>query len=640
MTMPLSIEQTQAHNGFHFEGNLKIDNEVSIFIGKNGAGKSRFFQCIKSGTAKIELDGSLLEPGSEVTFLTHTELMPQFTTQHDQNGYDAKLINIIKSYNQHKDLLSKPYNPNYDANILMRRTHFQETYSDLHKSMSLISKKTGKNIAELSDEDIMLHYERSPSVSLGNYDIATLFNQYVKKWHINEFNQWRKYKGKNVPSYSDDEFTAKFGPPPWVALNEILKSVFDGKFYFSCPNMESITFDHQTYLLDYSGKSIPTENLSTGEKTLLWLALSLFNTQYHNSDLVPSPKLLLLDEPDAYLHPKMVEKMYAMLQEFHNKFKTWSMFITHSPTTAALAPADSIYAVSPNKIEKIDKDSAIAELLEGVPQISIDPAKRRQVFVESYYDSQIFQELFNYLKNRSKKINPKISLTFVSSGGKVPSEYISQKVKQIFGIKDDEKINEFLLAVNGGGSCSQVYGIVESLNSVGPRFARGLVDWDSKNNHTEDVRVFAKGYAYAIENVFLDPISILFLAHFLDPISYSMIKFCNRDITPKEWMQSEELLQKSLDHYIETIIGKTNSKNSKIMYRSGIEVLTDTEYLQMNGHDLERIIYEKIPKLKTIARPQRDGDLKYAIVTKSMIAASSGDLIPLFIESELAKLQE
>lgn len=331
--------------------------------------------------------------------------------------------------------------------------------------------------------------------------------------------------------------------------------------------------------------------------------------------------------------------MYLTLTEFNKKFNTRILLISHSPTTAALAPDNSIYLVEVNKITSIDKDYAIAELLDGVPQISIDPANSRQVYVESIYDSQIFQALFNHLRSKATALNSKISMTFISSGPKMPSELIESKMRQLLDITDSGKIQGFITAINGVGNCNQVYGAVYSLNSSGYTGIKGLVDWDEKNIPTLHVQVFAQNYAYAIENVILDPLCILLQLHLLDPTKYSMVNYCGENVTWAEWLQRSDLLQASLDYYLQLILKVNNAKDAQLCYRSGITLHTDNQYLRMQGHALEARIFQCFPELNRIARPQREGELKFTIVTTMMIGATNGNLIPIVIENALAELQ-
>lgn len=632
----LKINQTNPQNGFQIHAELEVRTPISVFVGKNGGGKSRFFLAIKSGIAIVELNGNKLTPATDISFL-EKELVPHFGAYHDVNSHRQTLIQTIRNYKEIAPALDQPF-VNGEHHLGMR-AGAGLTGAQLHLFANRTAQQIGKKASELSEEEITLYFENPLQNSLGGHEVAALFNRYVKRLHDNEYNIYQKSKGKIVPAYSAEEFVEKFGKKPWNLLNDILQKVFDGKFSVATPDVESTTFDHPAPLLDTSGNSIQTVDLSTGEKTLLWLALSLFNTQYHGIDLLTAPKLLLLDEPDAYLHPKMVEKMYLVLSEFHKTFNTWVMLISHSPTTAALAPDDSIYVVEPNKIKPIDKDGAIAELLDGVPHISVDPENRRQVFVESYYDALLFQALFDFLKTRSPKVNAKISVTFVASGPKVPAEYVEQKLRQILAINDQGKINEFMLAINGGGNCDQVFGMVNSLNANGASMVRGLVDWDTKNQPTSTVKVFAHDYAYAIENVFLDPLSLLLQLHLKEPKKYSIQSFCGVDCKLKEWIGSEVLLQSSIDHYIKLILGDENKKDDPITYMSGISLRTDRRYLRMKGKDLERLVIERIPGVKGLSNHQGDGALKHAIVIKAMIAASSGELIPQLIEDVFAALQ-
>jgi len=250
------------------------------------------------------------------------------------------------------------------------------------------------------------------------------------------------------------------------------------------------------------------------------------------------------------------------------------------------------------------------------------------------------QALFNHLKGKASKLSPKISMTFISAGPKMPSDRIASKIRQILGTADGEKIQECITAINGAGSCSEVYGAVESLNSAGYIGIKGLVDCDEKNNTTSNVQVFAENYAYAIENVILDPLCILLHLHISNPSTYSMEKLCGENIPWADWLQSTALLQNSLDYFLRSVLSSENVKDERILYKSGIALQTDKRYLRMHGHTLEATILQRFPELKGIARPQREGELKFKIVTSIMITASGGKLIPNVIEESFAELQK
>ncbi len=68
----------------------------------------------------------------------------------------------------------------------------------------------------------------------------------------------------------------------------------------------------------------------------------------------------------------------------------------------------------------MSKDEGIAELLEGVTQISISPHNRRQVYVESYYDAECYAALYSGVQRYLS--DSKVSLTFSAAAKKTAKE--------------------------------------------------------------------------------------------------------------------------------------------------------------------------------------------------------------------------
>jgi ABC-type multidrug transport system ATPase subunit len=641
MNNKLRIVQSSPYAGLMLSSEVYFDQPISLLVGKNGSGKTRFFQSLKENCSKAYIDGSELKFGSDVALIPTNEIRPSYGQHHNYSQHLVMVNSTIAYYEANRGIFSEPLEP--DRYVRRGMVNDQGLgYVQAHKLINFIAHQLNKQPDALTQEEIKLHFENAHSFALGNYDVANIFNRYLEKTHENAFNGWRKKeKGLSVPYYDKVEFEKQFGRRPWIVINEILNTVFEGKFHFPKPDEDSTTYSFQTPLLDNEDREISVGQLSSGETTLLWLALSLMNTQYPHSHMLSAPKLLLLDEPDAFLHPKMVEQMFTTLTEFCNRFNTIILLISHSPTTAALAPKDSIYLVESNKITLTDTDSAIAELLDGIPYIAIDPANRRQVYVESFYDSQIFQELFNWLKSKpGSSVNQKISVTFMSAGSKIPEEHIRDTAQKVFDIKDADKINEFILAINGSGNCDQVYGVVESLNSCGDFRVRGVVDWDTKNSKNDFVQVIGDQYAYAIENILLDPICILLKLYFADSSKYSIQNFCGQNISWIDWMNNEALLQASLDYFLNFIFGIPNAKNGLLNYRCGVSLRTDKKYLLRQGHNLESLLFDKYRELNRDSRQQESGNLKYKIVKDIMIGATNGDFIPSLIEPLFVELQK
>ena len=107
-------------------------------------------------------------------------------------------------------------------------------------------------------------------------------------------------------------------------------------------------------------KGIAFSELFSEKRTLMALAMLIFKAQLNN---IP-PQVLLLDEIDASLHPSMIERMIHVIQTlFIEKYGMKVILATHSPTTVALGPEDSIFVISNEDgqtvIQKQDKRKAI-----------------------------------------------------------------------------------------------------------------------------------------------------------------------------------------------------------------------------------------------------------------------------------------
>jgi len=143
-------------------------------------------------------------------------------------------------------------------------------------------------------------------------------------------------------------------------------------------------------------------DLSSGEKVLMSLALCLYYTE-DTRQITNYPKLLLLDEIDAPLHPSMC-RLYldVLIRTVVETHKICVIATTHSPSTVAIAPEESIYVIEPNKVglHKTTKARALSILTDGVPTLSISFDGRRQVFVESPNDAKIFDTIMQIFKGR------------------------------------------------------------------------------------------------------------------------------------------------------------------------------------------------------------------------------------------------
>ena len=166
------------------------------------------------------------------------------------------------------------------------------------------------------------------------------------------------------------------GSTPWDIVNKFLSTFSNFNYTISYPEKlttkEYMRMSGRSFLphLKHKEKDITInyDELSSGEQVLFALALCLFKTR---SDQF-FPKLLLLDEIDATLHPSMIENLLRVINDVFLRNGTSVILATHSPTTVALSQDKSIFIINPDgkkRIEKRSKVNALNILTEGYMSI-------------------------------------------------------------------------------------------------------------------------------------------------------------------------------------------------------------------------------------------------------------------------------
>jgi hypothetical protein len=183
---------------------------------------------------------------------------------------------------------------------------------------------------------------------------------------------------------------------PWDSFNEILEGAH---FKYKLSYKESTAEDYPspvTLIDDNDEIQMTLSDLSSGESTIMSLIFALYNSSNDGK----FPQVILFDEPDAHLHPSMTDLFLSVVQDvIVKKNKVKVIMTTHSPSTVALAPKDSIYIMSKTLgyPEKAEKAHAIKSLMTGLNSLFVSYENRRQVFVESEYDVMFYEKIYQKL---------------------------------------------------------------------------------------------------------------------------------------------------------------------------------------------------------------------------------------------------
>lgn len=545
--------------------------DFAILTGVNGSGKTHILRAIYDNSLIVTSDETTI---TRKTYTTYETLKPNDNNQITKDLLKAEQINLMAAIQN----IKHPAGPIF---IGTSQNHwFDSLTSSQRSAVKHISKYSGKSYDEITQEDIDNHY---PAVTtdmneIFNHNLSAIFKRYFDiKNKNNILNCLNQLHNQNNPVLSESAFVDKYGTPPWDLMNNILSNsnlAYELTFPTDPNPYDEKPF--QTKLINKITRSeVNFSDLSSGEKTLMCLALAMYNSEKE----VGFPDLVLMDEPDASLHPSMAKQFLSTIQNiFVEKHNVKIIMVTHSPSTVALAPEDSIYVVAKEcadneKITKSSKDTALKILAAGVPSFSINYENRRQIFVESRYDVEYYEQLYNKL---SPKLNPEISLNFISSGDS----------------RTDKNGNPV-------ANCEQVKHIVQTLRESGNKFIFGVVDWDSTNINDDGIFVLGYQKRYSIENYIFDPllvVAFLLRSKFIKPSDIGLSESENESYLNLSTLTNESL-QKVVDFIITKMGGNQNNKIN-VVYMNDQTIQVPNWYLTMQGHELEKKLKDYFHQLK------------------------------------------
>jgi ABC-type branched-subunit amino acid transport system ATPase component len=565
---------------------------LTVITGANGSGKSHFLEAIAEG--KIWFEGLSGQP--RMLGISDLQTIERFTVREEIRAHSVETLKSeVRSYIQ-------SFGPGEDGGESVRN-HLVGNNILSTASIAAAELQAGRPLAHWGEREFQAHTPMELGKrDLFQFSIATTFSTYNEMRTTNDFKEYRSSMfGDEVDWVSRSEFERIYGEPPWEVLNRVLASV-GLPYTFIAPDPEMKSLYLEPRLIDRkTDRPVTTQELSSGEKTLLTIAMSIYSAEKRR-DLVTMPSVLLLDEPDGTLHPSMVRSMLSLIRdEIVGGLNIPVILTTHSPTTIALADEDSIFIMRRNgqpRLRKATQDEALKSLLVGVPSLSVNAENRRVVVVESPNDERLYTSVMVTL---ASKISSERSLQFMAAGSKdLP---------------------------NG---CDAVIRLVAGMRGRGNSKVWGLVDRD---NRTEDPEphTFLNPERYSIENIVLDPLSLGLallrdrnpcMINLLSPINY--LSFSAEDIQPV------------IDAVVAELVGATDDTTLQdVLYSGGDGAVIPKFFLNENGHALEARVRKTFPALNQ----HRGMLLDYIVATvwserPEVVPASVIDTFTRLLETE------
>ncbi|MES2208393.1 MAG: AAA family ATPase [Pseudomonadota bacterium] len=619
--LPIKITQECPSESFSLKlENTVIESPINIITGANGYGKTRLLSEINTNN-KI-----LLQCPSCFATSTLIDIFNITNNQASTNNIITKdrAKTLFKDYDEviRKCLPDtydefKKYGPNKgcDAitfNYVLSKNINGEIGIEI-ETIKTIAEKYKVDINKLTKKHFFSFYSALQDIKIDiNSNIKAVLTTY---FHLKIKDKLLDFK-RNILS-------------PWSFINhnifeKILKSdirlvEWDIEIFLNAIlNSTDFNNDIEIYFYKKSSpeKKFNSDGLSRGEKCILWIATQCFYTNFLE-DNYELTEVILLDEPDVFLHPQMIDAFFKVLLEIHNELGTIFFLTTHSPTTVALAPKEknSIFLIEPynennftHKLSTTTIDQAIGNLLFGVPHIAVEEKNHRKVYVESLYDEYIYNKIFKKIFSSENKIlvRKDVSLEFIATSTfkNSPLENIKAALNSANINFDDEQLKKIGHHLNGMGNCEKVIAQVEELLKKGEHRTFGIIDWDLKNKKSKfnSIYVIAENDFYSIENIVLNPVILVFWQlhkNKLLPLKNHHTRTINLETKILTNNIKDFISKKSNSDILsnENIYIKAKKTIDEFSSNKNIQFMNNKKYNiprwwgRIKGHDLEEILY-------------------------------------------------
>lgn len=423
------------------QGELTLP-DFTVITGTNGSGKTQLLEFIRNKGMLYKVNNVILE---DIVYHTSGSLVPDTgqsmlaqCKQGSQNPLVNELTKIEKQFNRSnlevfaklskavgKPFLELQQDDFPDQSLYPSYCTFMEAYEQSmkrefpvyfeysqHNAFSPVGNEARRFV--MANSELILPIELFKGVS-------EAYITYFKRYHLNRYNRYRAEKlGEDVAWLTDEQFKKINLEKPWVVINKLLKK-FDIRFELDDPETNNLNlFNIDTFnvrAIDPRTQALYNlSDISSGEKTILALIILLYNEERQtNKEKQEQIRLFLLDEVDAFMHPSMIKLLIHVIEEYFVKNKINVILTTHSPTTIALSPEESVFSldlVAKNHfLNKKTKSDAMGLLSDGyisttitdvVYDISESTDDLPWLLVEGITDKWIIKTAFRKLYPNSK----------------------------------------------------------------------------------------------------------------------------------------------------------------------------------------------------------------------------------------------
>lgn len=410
----------------------------AVITGVNGVGKTQLLEVIKGRSERPDNRGIIPQINREITSAAGLEnlIFSESTTQRGltlnglveyvQNS-DQRLVTIrnleknIKNYQYHINNGLSQISQSIDRveklqirnNIDSWRNeirNLQNQKLNVHiyayeEELKRIAKKLDKKVDELSEAEIR-------EFAIDNFESLTNVDE-LTRFIANDNQRYMKRVTYLTETHQREEADMLVAQErPFQTINRIFRQY--GFDYFDMLNPFPVDnkINGEIRFQGKEGEIVDYNSLSSGEQAIVQFVIWSYGQDFRGNRL----NTMVLDEPDAHLHPSMCKMMVEIFSEMSAKKEIGGggiriIITTHSPSTVAFTPEGSLFVMqreADNKrsIRPTTSEDAVEILSDGIftfsramsqfTQLS-SSQKHNLVFVEGKTDVKHFNKAMQML---------------------------------------------------------------------------------------------------------------------------------------------------------------------------------------------------------------------------------------------------
>lgn len=410
----------------------------AVITGVNGVGKTQLLEVIKGKAIIQNSRGSYLNITREISSQNGLEnlIFNEDTVQkgltlnglieYKKNG-DQRLvslrnldqqinnfqIHINNSQHQQSQTTDSVERLRLDNNIRsykeqIRNLREQKLNVNIYafdEELKRISRKLNKKVEELTEDEIR-------QFAIDNFDSLTTIDE-LNRFLTNENQRYMRqvtYFAENHNKEEENLLVAQ--ERPYQTINRIFHQYGFDYYDMLNPFPYDGKLNGEIRFKGKEGEIVDYNSLSSGEQAIVQFVIWSYGQDFRGNRL----NTMVLDEPDAHLHPSMCKMMVEIFSEMSSKKEIGGggiriIITTHSPSTVAFTPEGSLFVMqreAGNKraIRQTTTEDAVDVLSNGIFTFSramsnftilSSSTKNNLVFVEGKTDVNHFTKAIQML---------------------------------------------------------------------------------------------------------------------------------------------------------------------------------------------------------------------------------------------------